>query len=181
MAWADPRLFLSNVATGTDYANFRYAYPMASNQAACTDSADAGARRVLSSALDTPVLAWDGMGRIQRKTFDGLQRLLRTEITEADGAVRLSEVLTYGEGQPDAASANLNGQLWRLQDEAGVMIYQDYSILGQAQGTTRQFALDPRAPLDWAGRCRCSPPSIRPSRATTRCAGRSASRRPTAA
>ena len=45
MAWADPRLFLSNVATGTDYANFRYAYPMASNQAACTDSADAGARR----------------------------------------------------------------------------------------------------------------------------------------
>ena len=34
-----------NVATGTDYANFRYAYPMASNQAACTDSADAGARR----------------------------------------------------------------------------------------------------------------------------------------
>ena len=73
---------------------------MASNQAACTDSADAGARRVLSSALDTPVLAWDGMGRIQRKTFDGLQRLLRTEITEADGAVRLSEVLTYGEGQP---------------------------------------------------------------------------------
>ena len=31
------------------------------------------------------------------------------------------------------------------------MIYQDYSILGQAQGTTRQFALDPRAPLDWAG------------------------------
>ncbi|MBR8657306.1 RHS repeat-associated core domain-containing protein, partial [Achromobacter sp. Marseille-Q0513] len=91
------------------------------------------------------------MGRIQRKTFDGLQRLLRTEITEPDGAVRLSEVLTYGEGQPDAASANLNGQLWRLQDEAGVMIYQDYSILGQAQGTTRQFALDPRAPLDWAG------------------------------
>ncbi|MBR8657862.1 hypothetical protein KDH83_31590, partial [Achromobacter sp. Marseille-Q0513] len=27
MAWADPRLFLSNVTTGTDYANFRYAYP----------------------------------------------------------------------------------------------------------------------------------------------------------
>ena len=79
MAWADPRLFLSNVATGTDYANFRYAYPMASNQAACTDSADAGARRVLSSALDTPVLAWDGMGRIQRKTFDGLQRLLHRD------------------------------------------------------------------------------------------------------
>ena len=52
---------------------------MASNQAACTDSADAGARRVLSSALDTPVLAWDGMGRIQRKTFDGLQRLLHRD------------------------------------------------------------------------------------------------------
>ena len=61
------------------------------------------------------------------------------------------------------------------------MIYQDYSILGQAQGTTRQFALDPRAPLDWAGPVPLQPAVYQTVRATTRCAGRSASRRPTAA
>ncbi|WP_175012300.1 SpvB/TcaC N-terminal domain-containing protein [Burkholderia lata] len=151
MRWADPRLFLANVSTGSDLANFRYAYPMASNQAALVDSADAGARHILNSALDTPVLAWDGMGRIQNKTFDGLQRLLQTQITEADGKTRLSEVLAYGEGRPDAAAANLNGQLWRLRDEAGEMFYQDYSVQGQPRDTTRQFAQDPRLPIDWAG------------------------------
>ncbi|MBJ2182498.1 VCBS repeat-containing protein [Pseudomonas veronii] len=150
LEWIDPRLYLANVQTHTDNRNFRYAYPMASSQAARTDSADAGSRWVLNCALDTPMYAWDALGRTQQKSFDGLARLLRTQVTEADGTQRTSELLTYGETVPDAAERNLNGQLYLLKDEAGTLSHARYSLLGQIAESSRQFALDPRIPPDWA-------------------------------
>ena len=146
----DPRLYLADIGSGTADYNFRYFYPMGAAEAARTDSSDAGTRWLLASVLGSPVIAWDAMGRRQQKSFDGLQRLTATLVTEADGQSRTSEVLTYGEGQPDAASANLLGQLYRLEDEAGILLYPAYTILGQPAASSRQFAQDYKVPPDWS-------------------------------
>jgi RHS repeat-associated protein len=146
----DPRLFLADVQSGGDVYNFRYAYPMGSEQAARSDSADAGTRWMLASFLDTPVLAFDAMGRRQQKTFDGLERLAATVVTETDGSQRTTEILTYGESRPEAAAANLLGQLYELQDEAGIALYPSYTILGQPAASSRQFAQDYKTPIDWS-------------------------------
>jgi RHS repeat-associated protein len=145
----DPRLYLADVQQSGTAANFQYAYAMGADETARTDSADAGTRWILPSFLGSPVLGFDAMGRRQQKTFDGLQRLTTTVIVEAS-ASRTAEVLTYGESQANAASANLLGQLYQLEDEAGVAIYPSYTILGQPTASSRQFAQDYKAPIDWS-------------------------------
>jgi RHS repeat-associated protein len=154
----DPRLFLAEVQGGAAACSFRYAYPMGSETAARIDSADAGLRLLLGSYLDSSVLTFDAMGRRRQRLYDGLQRLLTTTVTEANGASRTAEQLAYGEGQPGAAAANLVGQIYEIDDEAGRLRYPAYTILGRAAQSVREFAVDYKAPLDWAHPVALDPP-----------------------
>lgn len=147
---ADPRLFLARIQGESHAYSAYYAYPMGEQTAAHADSGDAGPRWQLASFLGTAVLSFDAMGRRRQQLYDGLQRLLATQVTEAEQSTRTVEVLTYGEGQPDAAAANLMGQVYQIDDEAGTLLYPAYTILGQASQSVRQFAVDYQSPLDWA-------------------------------
>jgi RHS repeat-associated protein len=146
----DPRLFLAEVQGGTAAWSARFAYPMGSETAALSDSADAGERRQLASYLDPIVLSFDAMGRRQQQDYDGLQRLVTTIVTEPGGTASTTQALTYGEGRPDAAASNLAGEVWKIEDEAGVLLYPGYTILGQATQLVRTFASDYKVAPDWS-------------------------------
>lgn len=147
----DPRLFLTEVQGGGATPGQRYAYPMAAENAAWTDSGDAGGRWQLLSCFGSVVLAFDALGRRQQQLHDGLQRLTSTVVTDSDGTSRTTQLLTYGEGQPGAAAANLMGQIYRIDDEAGTQQFAAYTILGQPTRSARQFAAEYKTPPDWSG------------------------------
>jgi RHS repeat-associated protein len=147
----DPRLYGSNLTQGTDYFSFRWTYGMDGDVAARTRGADAGDRWALANVFGSDLALWDGRPLRVDRAYDRLQRLLETRVTDAEGAVRRTEEVTYGEGQPDAALHNLRGQVWRYRDQAGVELNPDYTFQGQVALTTRQLAADYRGQVDWAG------------------------------
>ena len=157
---ADPRFLLAAVQGGPVVSSARFAYPMGSGTAALSDSADAGARLQLASFVGNTVLSFDAMGRRTQRSYDGLLRLLSTIVTGADGTPRTTQVLTYGDGQAGAAAANLIGEVWRIEDEAGTLDQPAYTILGQVAETIRRFAADYRTPPDWSGSVPLDPRSF---------------------
>lgn len=147
----DPRLFWSNLSQGTDFFSFRWTYGMDGDAAARTRGADAGDRWALANVFGSDLAAWDARPVRVDRTYDRLQRLRDTLVTDAEGTVRLTEEVAYGEGQPDAALHNLRGQVWRYRDQAGVELNPDYTFQGQVALTTRQLRADYRGEVDWAG------------------------------
>jgi RHS repeat-associated protein len=146
----DPRLFLAEVQGGPESFSARFAYPMGSQTAARSDSGDAGGRWQLTSYVGTTVLSFDAKGRRLQQTFDGQQRPLVTTVSEGGGPTVTTQTVTYGDGRPDAAAANLIGEVWQVQDEAGVLNYPAYTILGQAAQSIRQFAADYKSAPNWS-------------------------------
>ncbi len=146
----DPRLFWSNLTQGTKYDSFRWTYPMDGDEAAYTWSADAGERWQLANVFGSPIGAWDSRGTRVARTFDRLQRLLTVVATDEEGTARTTEVVTYGEGRPDALEKNLRGQIWRYQDQAGEETNGEYTFQAQVALTTRRLRADWRGEVDWS-------------------------------
>lgn len=95
----------------------RYAYDVLGNRV-YQHSLEAGARWVLNDASGKPIRAWDERGHTFRSAYDALRRPLQSFVTGADSADPQGELLTerrvYGEQHPQAAAANLRGQLYLL-------------------------------------------------------------------
>ncbi len=144
----DPRLYLREVRSGTPAATVRCAYEMGSLEPALSVSADAGSRWVLLDVLGGAASSWDSRGLRVTRSFDGLRRPCTVSVTGE--ATRLRERLTYGEHQPEAARRNLIGQLYLLEDGAGVLTTPEYGLDGRPLRTIRQFAADFRSEPDWS-------------------------------
>lgn len=146
----DPRLYYANVRDGSSCYNFTNSYPMETETPSFTDSADAGPRWVLDNIYGSGVVSWDGRGQQVNRTFDWAQRPLTTVVTDATGATMTTEVITYGEGQPDARENNLRGEIYQYQDQAGVLLNKQYSLEGQVMLATRQLREDYKTEVNWA-------------------------------
>jgi RHS repeat-associated protein len=145
----DPRLYYSNLQGQTDCFSFSYDYGMGAEDSSYTDSADAGQRWGLLNVFESPIEVWDSRNQQISQTYDGLQRLLTTVVTDESGVKRLTEVITYGEYQPDAQQYNLRGEIYEYQDQAGVLLNKQYSIQSQVLLTTRQLRQDYKNEVNW--------------------------------
>ncbi|MEM6405190.1 MAG: RHS repeat-associated core domain-containing protein [Pseudomonadota bacterium] len=141
----DNRLY----AAGDDRANVAWQHSLA-GQILRTESPDTGASIVLYDAEGRPCWQRDARGTEQAYAYDRLGRLVTRTETSAAGTSTLAERLIYGEDQPDAAARNLNSQLYRHYDTAGLtdLSAQGYTILGTPCQQNRQL-LPAETTSDW--------------------------------
>lgn len=136
-------------------ANFRRVFAL-EDSILVSMSADSGTRYVVPDFRGLPVLEIDTAGTLTRYAYDALGRLSTVIVREnLTGRARewTAERWIYGDtagtGIEDVPAANLNGRLWRLFDESGLVEYQSYTLTGEAIEQTRRFLVDP-AIADWA-------------------------------
>jgi RHS repeat-associated protein len=152
----DPRLLYSNVTEQSGAFNFRYLFGMTGN-AIRTEGADGGDRWVLPSIFGSPVYGWDSRGFRVSRTYDRLNRPTSVRVEGGDGEEGVNkfaepittEVLIYGETQPDPADRNLNGRLYQFYDQAGLLTQSSYTLGGQLVSSTRQLRDDYQKEADW--------------------------------
>lgn len=115
------------------------------------NSIDAGTEIHLLDSHGNVVIQRNSGGVQRRTVYDSLLRKIETWIIE-DG--RTSEILwsktVYGEGQEEAESKNLGGQIWAVYDQSGVRNYPEYDFKGNRLVTTTQLAVEYKTTLDWS-------------------------------
>jgi RHS repeat-associated protein len=156
IASIDPRLYYSNITTGTAYYNFHYYYAMGADNTTplVTDSADAGLNLSLHNISGSVLWSRSPRNFDQVISYDRLQRPVKIRVKglKHDGTVvtdNIVETFTYGETQPQAKKYNLRGQLYQHQDQSGVIINDKYNIEGALLETTRQFTREYKDYINW--------------------------------
>lgn len=153
----DPRLYASNINTGTSYYNFRYQYAMTAGNPMLTDSADAGVERHFSNIFDNQVWSLSPRDYCQVIYYDGLQRQTELLVKKVPGtdpitgfdSFNLVEVFTYGEDPAAPTNANLRGQIYILKDLSGILTNDAYSMLGSVLETNRQMTSVYKTAVNW--------------------------------
>lgn len=153
----DPRLYASNLAGGTQYYNFKYAYGMNDGHPLFIDSVDAGVQRYFHDIFGNQVWSMSPRNYCQVIFYDLLQRKTQVKVLKVDGTspvngfddFNLVETFTYGEGVDKPAGYNLRGQVYQLNDLSGVVLNSAYSLSGAVLNTSRQMAADYKTPIDW--------------------------------
>jgi hypothetical protein len=135
-------------------ANFRRTFAL-DGSVLRVAGADGGTQYSVPDFRGQPVLQSDGAGTAARYVHDVLGRLSTVVVREETGAATLewiAERWIYGDtieaDHATAASANLNGRLWRVFDESGLVEYADYTLTGEAKRESRRFLTDLASP-DW--------------------------------
>lgn len=145
----DPRLFRTNLENGTDFTNFTTAYDMLGNDLHMT-SADAGPSWHWMDIFGQTVWRWNGRGFRSQSSYDRLQRLISTQISESDPAQSITNrFMVYGESIPDPKEQNLNGQVYRDYDPAGLLENAAFSINGRIVNSSRRVRMNYRQDADW--------------------------------
>lgn len=115
-----------------------------------TDSADAGATRVLPDVASQPVKTWRPGSLTIRREYDALRRLTHNWVDEGSGE-RLAEYFVYGDALIDLAAAdNHKGRLFRTYDGAGLLEVGSYDFKGNPNSTTRTLLSAVTAEVDWS-------------------------------
>lgn len=117
-------------------------------------SAEAGERRVLTSAAGEIAHAWDARGFHLHIARDRLQRPLALRIDGDDGRGlvldHVVERLRWGEDEPDAAARNLRGQLVDHHDPAGRFRVEARDLYGRPIRTSRRLRRARTGEADWS-------------------------------
>ncbi|WP_172566128.1 RHS repeat protein [Vibrio navarrensis] len=156
----DPRFFtqLESATTPEDKAqvpnNFNYLTSLSGTQLRI-DSIDAGARMSLLDVTGAPYMEWDERGTTRRFEYEDVLHRPTAVIEQNDainnGVEQVTERFVYGDNEPDAADSNLNGQLVRHYDNAGLCEVSNISLTGQPLSETRRLLLSDTGDSDWQG------------------------------
>jgi RHS repeat-associated protein len=139
----DPRFYdPAHPAAASSYA-FVNRYDML-GQRLSTDSADAGLTLTLYNVIAQPVATWDGRGNAVAVAYDALHRPTNVLVTES-GMTREAERVIYGT-DPERNSVN---EVVVHNDQAGVLTYPLYDLLGNARRVERKV-LETCGPVDWS-------------------------------
>ncbi|MFM0336015.1 RHS repeat domain-containing protein [Paraburkholderia fungorum] len=125
-----------------------------SGQSLRSDSIDAGWSVMLYDAEGRLSWAQDSRGTVAHTDFDTLGRPVSIYEQAAGKDERVSERLIYGDDDPDTTApqnSNLRGQLIRHYDEAGLIGFPGFTLLGAASGSTQQLLADVEQQSDWQG------------------------------
>ena len=115
-------------------------------------SIDAGKRLLLNDIAGKSIFARDDKGQEQRPTYDQLHRPVAVRLKLAgDPTEIVIERRVYGESLTSPEATNMRGKLSEVHDQAGLQSMVKYDFKGNLIKSTRQFAIEYKAPLNWAG------------------------------
>ncbi|PSH61687.1 toxin [Phyllobacterium brassicacearum] len=114
------------------------------------NSRDAGERWVLTDISGKPVRGWNSRGYVLRTLYDPLQRPTHLFVRHEDAAELLAELTRFGESHPDAENLNLRGRIYQVYDGAGVATNHRFDFKGNLLESSRRFAREYRATVDWS-------------------------------
>ena len=127
---------------------FQYTYDL-TKRVLCSESIDAGQRRMVFDAGGNLVEARDVKGTIGLHAYDLLDRPVRLWARDSlSDAVTLRERIVYGDSSdvPETVAEkqldNLLGKPWRYYDEAGIVNTSSYDFKANALTTSRQVLSD---------------------------------------
>jgi RHS repeat-associated protein len=158
MEMIDPRLYESNIKSGTTFYNFRYMYPMGENNPIYSDSVDSGIQTQLFNIFGKQLWSVSARNYYQFISYDRLQR--RTDLrvqkpTEQNPvgpitSFNIVEQFFYGEDVIGGDKFNLRGQLRNLNDLSGSEEFKSYSLLGSVLLSTKQLVKEYAVAVNWA-------------------------------
>ncbi|MHC8301658.1 RHS repeat domain-containing protein [Pseudomonas sp. ZS1P83] len=141
----DPRLWALKQEEPLAPANLMTVFSLSGN-ALFTDSVDAGWQLNLSGLGNEVLLGWDSRGTHREVEYDDLLRPVSVFEQGGTEPSRCVERMAYGD--PDHSEQNQCGQLIRLDDPAGTVLFEAFSITRQCVKQVRHFTLEPVIP-DW--------------------------------
>ncbi|KAM7190879.1 putative insecticidal toxin complex protein [Naviculisporaceae sp. PSN 640] len=112
---------------------------------------DRGESWTIYDALDDELLSWNCRGHSFLTLYDGIRREVEKLVTlDNSGAEsQLVTRITYGERCSNATALNLNNQVWKIEDQAGIHNSTKYDIRGRCVETTFQAAREYKTLVDW--------------------------------
>ncbi|WP_172566107.1 RHS repeat protein [Vibrio navarrensis] len=161
----DPRFFTQKEEATTPESqaavptNFIYVNSL-SGQPLCIDSIDAGCRMTLADVTAAPLLEWDTSGTLRRFEYqDALHR--PSAVFEQNAAInggreQVTERFVYADRAAETVAHNLNGQLVRHYDNAGLKEIDSLSLTGQVLSESRQLLQSETDDSDWQGETEAS-------------------------
>jgi len=149
----DPRLFTESEKDRTVTPNFIDQYSL-SGRPLLSESVDAGWRLTLWNATGQPFLSWDGRNTRTQHIYDTLQRpraVLERSATETKDTERCISRIRYRDRARNSGvtARNQCGQPIQVNDSAGSLRFNDYSLRGALLSETRQFLQELDEP-DWS-------------------------------
>lgn len=116
-----------------------------------TSSPDSGSRTVLIDVSGKPLYAWDARGHFFEYFYDDLQRLVKSEVT-VSGITSVREFRVYGDNcdYVSPETDNVNGQLIRVFDQAGVVQTDAYDFKGNSLRSKRLYIKNVQDRGEWS-------------------------------
>lgn len=153
---SDPRLYELDQQEGTIHYSVRYVLDM-DGKPLQISSADAGTSYSLRNMYGHEAHTWTARNFHKRIGYDRLQRVIAVKVDGDDGkGLALNQTverIRYGEAYSDnmaeAKDRNLIGRIYQHLDQAGELIYEDYSLTGQPLHRNRRFNTDYKQEVNW--------------------------------
>jgi YD repeat-containing protein len=112
-------------------------------------SMDAGEEWTLTDVTAKQIVAkWNSRGFRFRYAHDSLRRPTETWLRDGIADEILLERITYGELAPNATAHNLLEQVWKSEDQAGVLIQDDFDFKGNLLSKSHQLCASYKNVLD---------------------------------
>jgi RHS repeat-associated protein len=115
------------------------------------DSKDAGLKYLLPDISgENPIYTWDANGNEINTKYDKLRRPEKVWVTRG-GSKRLVNDTTYGDhpGVTNAANSNLRAKVYKILDDSGEIINNEYDIKGNLLATQRKLLKKHDLSVDW--------------------------------
>jgi RHS repeat-associated protein len=113
-------------------------------------SMESGERWMLNDAAGKPLYAWDSRNHRFRTAYDPLRRPTDAFLRVGTGTEQLIRRTVYGETRANPETNNLRGRIVEVFDQAGVLTRDDYDFKGNSLSSSRKFAVEYKATLDWS-------------------------------
>jgi len=115
------------------------------------NSKDAGVKYLLPDISgEKPIYSWDANGNEINTKYDKLRRPEKVWVTRG-GSKRLVNDTTYGDhpGVTNAATSNLRAKVYKVLDDSGEIINNEYDFKGNLWATQRKLLKKHDLSVDW--------------------------------
>lgn len=113
-------------------------------------SMEFGEKWTLNNVTGHDFLRWNSKGLRFRTEYDSARRPAGSHILGINASEVLVQTMEYGENAPNAAAHNLRGKVYKLCDQAGQLVSNDFDFQNNLLSSTRTLAKNYKDVLDWS-------------------------------